>query len=296
MGNEDLMGEVLHLVRPLTSRLKPRHEITPEIMRSIFSDFQPKGDVTFFYVLNEPKSGFTIKPKVPVISATLSDDALILWAKESMDQAYVDGIVSAGRDEAISFLKKFYTERFLGGAGITVRTIKEIEEKVHGSTDTIRNSKGKVVWLGNGFSAAALEPEINLKGKQQILVDVFDYLLVYGDLVELKKRYDQFNVSFPADDVLRNLTKIARAIKKGDIKAIKYYVGSGVVPPELLNANLVVNMEGPSNCNNQLQVMLAPHGRMVTNYIYSQGEIGDDFVATPINYRNSREGTLIERK
>lgn len=162
---------------------------------------------------------------------------------------------------------------FVGGAGITYRSIDEIEIIIPTVTKRFLRETGKIIFLGNGLSnvpltAAERHSEGELK-KIPVIVDLFDYESLQKDFENIMENCRRNNCVLPLH--LQPDYEIARAInqacQEGHLKTVVYYVGSGKIPVDLKSASLIINCMGPNfNSINEQISMLAIGGELYTHY------------------------------
>lgn len=159
----------------------------------------------------------------------------------------------------------------VGGAGITSRSLEQHEFAMPGFTRRLEAEKGKILVLGNGFSALALElGERHARGLLQekpVIVDMLDYDQARRDLLELGARMAARAVPFPFLAELQTLHGISEFVQRGNLAVVRHYFGVGsseaCALPALEEAQLAVNCFGPApvTLSEQLRT-LAPGGEL----------------------------------
>jgi hypothetical protein len=158
----------------------------------------------------------------------------------------------------------------LGGKGITDRYLDEIDGILPGIKKRVFQEEGKIVIPGNGLSdVPCLLAERYQRGKlheRPVILDVFSYPTLLHDLNEINHVFEVNALLPPAQSDVRSLTPIVEYIHSGDLIALQYYFGSGKVPSEAKQANLVINCHGPrlETLDEQL-ALLAPGGELYCN-------------------------------
>lgn len=165
------------------------------------------------------------------------------------------------------------TGKFIGGAGITDRTIDSIERTIPTVHERLSRETGKIIFLGNGLSGVPLiAAERYLNGvikEPPVIVDVFDYGLLQKDYENIIENCRKSNCELPlcVQPAYETLRAINQAVQDGHLKAIIYYVGSEKVPADLKNASLVINCMGPNAESIREQIsMLSIGGDLYTHY------------------------------
>lgn len=176
---------------------------------------------------------------------------------------------------------------FVGGDGITYRSIDEIERMIPTVSKRFLRETGKIIFLGNGLSNVPLiTAERHLRGKLKeipVIVDLFDYESLQKDYENIMENCRRNNCVLPLH--LQPDYEIARAInqacQEGHLKTVVYYVGSGKIPVDLKGASLAINCMGPNfNSINEQISMLAIGGELYTHYYLDK--LTSNALLTPI--------------
>ena len=144
---------------------------------------------------------------------------------------------------------------------------------------------GKAVFLGNGTSLLpqylAERVAVGSLQERPVLVDVFDYQVLLGDLQLIRDAFVNDRTQLP-DDLpdgfwtklnaqLENTQQIVDNIKARYYRATKYSVGSGRPPQAIKGAELVVNILGPGGDTLTEQLsLLARGGKLYTSHYYDR--------------------------
>lgn len=151
---------------------------------------------------------------------------------------------------------------YIGGVGITNRTLPQIDKEIPGIDQRILDETGKIIVLGNGFSnlpilLAYRFAEGRLK-TPTVLVDLFNYSLTLEDLSRLRERILSSGLPIPRNlpVYISTLSRICAQIDAGNLVAEEYYIGSGNPPQSIKNADLAINCFGPSRLSILEQISL----------------------------------------
>jgi len=231
-------------------------------------------------------------PPTPIIN---DSDDIAEWAgNRGFD---VEGQADS-REVALAQARLMKAKENIGGSGITARSLEGVEEECPGLENALNTETGKVVVLGAGFSPLADRLAAMRVAEQvqetPVLVDLYNYDAAYNDLVALHRFIPP---GTPAFEKLEHFTEhmktIVAAIHAGHLKVVTYLVGSGNVPDELRNASLIINMYGPrGNTLSDQLAMLAPGGRLMTNYNLDSIPISEGFALKSTSLHPNHETTL----
>lgn len=173
-----------------------------------------------------------------------------------------------GRVEILRRAKRDASFRYLGGYGITSRSMETIYFELLDLEPAMEVERGKIVVLGNGFSPAPLtlaaRYEQGLLTEVPVIIDVFDYEEAWDDFIRVILLLLEVGITEmePLMEFGNVVRQIVEAKQKGLIKTIKYYVGSGHPPAEAMGANIVFNCYGPNKLSLYEQLsLLAPGGK-----------------------------------
>jgi hypothetical protein len=243
-------------------------------VEQILADARPtKSNVDFCF------NGITIgfNPPPMEINPNYSEEDMFNWALKKENLEYRLGKeISEDPEIKKSFIdraKSFLPYEFIGGFGITWRTIAELEEDLPTITESLLKERGKIVFLGNGFSDVPLlvakRYQAGLVKVPPVVVDIFDYNLVLEDFEIIKDGFLSKNISSPRPmaECHAKVSRLVKAANQGDLQLIRYYVGSGNVPDQIKEASLLINCFGPNirSIKEQLS-MLGKDGELCTSY------------------------------
>jgi hypothetical protein len=204
-------------------------------------------------------------PKTQEIIGTFKPqtDVRITQELDRQRELQVQYVTPAGPD-------KKSRQNLIGGYGMTRRTLESIGNILPGVKDQIQTVRGKIVFLGNGFSLAPLEAlEHAGSNKPEIVVaDAVDYRQLQYDLARLKAAFDAGLVEPPSLllDTLERCNLLLDAQAAGSIKLVQHTVGGDTpLPQAMQGAQLAVNVYGPpmSTVDQQLEC-LSPGGKLYT--------------------------------
>lgn len=243
---------------------------------SIFMNFNSESGLLF-------TSDGILPPEQP--DDETSDEDILEWAVGfyRVDKGHLSD--PDYRAAVIAEARPKWNQRFVGGAGgVTQRSMKDLETELPTVRDALATERGKVVVLGAGFS----ELPILLAGLYRhhrlstpaVINDLFDYGAAQRDLGELKRRFLAANLDFPYELELQRATEIVKQIEYGNLQTAEYMVGSGDPPDNMRQAQLVINIHGPTASRNEQLSLLAPHGRLLSTGGGDQAPEG--FAATNI--------------
>lgn len=185
--------------------------------------------------------------------------------------------------------------RFVGGIGVTDRDAVQMEMSCPGVNEHLYTEQGKIVVLGSGFSSLTTTAADRFMNgglrERPVVVDLFDYAEAAEDLSELRDRCQNEGVPFNFPSVLLQASTNAEAIRVGLLESVTYLVGSGNPPEAIQDADLLVNIEGPSlqTLDEQLS-LLAPTGVLLTTNNLLRRRLPRGFSA---KYKQNHAGRLI---
>lgn len=198
-----------------------------------------------------------------------SDEELFLWYERRHGLNYEDfGVFIDSESYRRDLIARARAEKpleFIGGIGITGRTLNDLCRGIPSLKEKLHSQTGKVIFLGNGFSAASLDvARLYEDGKVNVapvVVDIFDYEDALEDVFNVIAKFKQSGlpILFPLDQTASNLRGLVEAKKRGFLKTVKYLVGSGKLPPSLTRASVIINSYGPSrqSLSEQLSMLAA---------------------------------------
>jgi len=242
-----------------------------ERSQEILDNFNSESGVKFDY---KTKEGFRI---FPLSINNITDEEVIAELYQSKNKNLINYFERSDQEKKGKIIRDYrniLSSGSLGGLSITGRTLDEMVQFVPNLKKRIleKGRNNKIVILGNGLSLAA-EEILNLfseKDKPEIvLVDVIDYGQLVIDLFELKQLFLKHKLPFPEEYErdFQNAKKLISLIRSRKVKAVKYVVGSSHPPESIKDADIVVNIWGPSSESMDEQLsLLKPDGIMLTNY------------------------------
>jgi hypothetical protein len=245
-------------------------------LQKILESLQPtKSGIRYSY--DESPNGIVFSS--PQRACNMCDTELITLA-ESIGMGYDNFKDLMTREEynkiMVEEAKELQRSKGIGGIGITARTIEEIEKEIPGITSRLYSERGKVAFIGNGFSNVPVEYALrqgHKLGEAPIIIDMFDYEKVYVDLKRLSIELAQKDVDRTfIEHNLKCVKEIFKAIQREHIRSVKYFFGDKKLPSVLQNCSLVINCFGPpiSTLDEQLDML------MVSGKLYSSGISDED--------------------
>jgi hypothetical protein len=261
---------------------------------NILDNFEPQSAVAFSY----DRGQFMIFPQRNEI---YTDQQLLDRIKHRVGMSEY---LSRAADEQIKAVIEDERQNAklegVGGFDLTHRTVAEMETILPGLEKRIRNSQGKVVILGNGLSLAPLEIvnlNKNKKDSPVIIVDFINYKSLLQDLENLQERFRENGLAFP-DKYKADLNlskKLANSIDSGEIMFVNYFIGGSVVPNEIKDASLVINIYGPDETSQEEQIsLLAPGGVLIVNEVFEASN-DSSIKIDPVIRNGKRVGSLITK-
>lgn len=149
----------------------------------------------------------------------------------------------------LSLLCPPITAGFTENMVITSRSSRTIEGIIPGLIERITKEEGKILFIGNGLSDIPLvASQKDRVGLELIVVDIFKYQDLTDDLQRFHDALTEQQIPEPLNLrlYLRGATQLSQAIKTGSLKFVYYCFGSNTIPRSLLDADLVINIVGPS--------------------------------------------------
>lgn len=163
---------------------------------------------------------------------------------------------------------------YIGGVGVTGRTLKEMDEEIPGVKQQLEQVTGKIIIAGNGLSAETAKLLGNRYSKaglstKSVIVDLFDYPALRDDLADIYEacRYRITDIATEIGKKLASASAISDEIHEGNVESVRYCFGSGDLPEMLLDADLVINCVGPISEGESLKEQLAivrKGGKLIT--------------------------------
>lgn len=208
---------------------------------------------------------------------SMDDEELIVWYEDTYHINYRELAHKMSpeeyRAEVVKEAKYSKQREFIGGLGLTARSLDEVEEEIPTSTKALEHASGRVIFIGNGLSDAPLFLAEKFHGGKidspPIIVDMFDYEKLYEDLAEISRRISDMMVPlpFPLEENSVKLGNLIKALRQGDLIAVNYCVGSNSPPEILQGASMIINCHGPATASIEDQLsLLAPGGSLYTTY------------------------------
>lgn len=217
-------------------------DVEKEAITDLIAEPLPLSGINIIY----EDGRYGIRP--PVVALDLSDDELIAYANGKFGTS-ADDFLGEDREENLREIRHIKKHEYIGGCGITSRSLDDVREEFPLIDEILAEARGKVVILGSGFSTLALDfaklHTIGQLGDPPILVDLFDYRDAEKDFSNLRARFGERRIDFPFSQQTRNLTDIVTAMDSGHLSSIKYRVGDDAPPRAILDADLVINIQGP---------------------------------------------------
>ena len=192
----------------------------------------------------------------------------------------------------------------MGGYGIRMRSLDEIDAFLPGAKERLLTEPGKIVIMGNGLSIAPLEVykirQASGNTSDITVVDLLNYRVLLRDLDSLKHSLDTAHVSMASINIgSQNCRQLLDAERLGEIRLISYAFGSGSTPPEVQHADLAINVMGPppSTLEEQLQC-LNPDGELLSKNIGDDPIVPKGYTVRMIRSKGKQEafGWLIEKE
>lgn len=248
---------------------EPREPIDPliEPINEVLKDFVPKSGVIFPY--KGPYDHQLVSPGVTFPEHELRE----VFEKRNGPKPHY--YTQENWDSYFETWKKGHSYRHEGMTWpkLNSRSLESYDDEIPGIANKIKSETGKVVILGNGLSLVPVEiGERYLRGLVQtppVIVDLFDPRDLYTDLIRLKEMLDEKRLPNPWEYDLLNAQSLDDAIQRGAISYVHYFVGNGDPPPEIQNADLVINCYGPSLRSLEEQVsLLSPTGEFYNDLSY----------------------------
>jgi len=247
-------------------------------LQKILESLQPtKSGIRYSY--DESPNGIVFSS--PQRACNMCDTELVTLA-ESIGMGYDNFRDVMTREEYNRIMaeevKELKSSKGIGGIGITARTIEEIEKEIPGITSRLYSEKGKVAFIGNGFSNVPVEYSLKHDSRLEdtpIIVDMFDYEKAYMDLKRLSVEIAHTDID--KKFINHNLIcakEIFKAIQREYIRSVTYFFGDKKPPSVLKNCSLVVNCFGPpiSTLDEQLD-MLMVGGKLYSSSISDEDEL-----------------------
>jgi hypothetical protein len=228
---------------------------------------------------------------IPRLPVTMGEEELILWYETETGARFDDvrdfQSYDQYRSDVLGSAKGLKSREYIGGAGVTDRGIDELAQQLPGVKEDLGSVAGKVVFLGNGLSDVPLiVSQRYARGSVKtspVVVDLFLNSDLKNDLERVVEESKKRGIEIPRslENYYRKVRLLDVEIQEGNLANVQYHVGSGNVPSELTNADLIINSNGPdvTSIHEQLS-MLAVGGLLYVSYPIEGNHI--DFEITPL--------------
>lgn len=255
----------------LGSILNPEQLAVIEPLRAAFN----KGsnlEVTYM-------GGFGLFLEAAVKTDQMTEDELFEWADRTQPWPYrnlFQDNPSATPEEYRAVVLESAADRkrkdlIGGGMAITSRTLADVENTFPSITERLDRTRGKIVFLGNGFSDVPLlyaeRYEQKLLEEPTVVADLVNYPFALTRLEWLKQSLQESGFAFPFENQLATTRRLVTAASYGDLQLVQWLLGHEAVPEIVKEAELAINVFGPpvETLPDQLKI-LKRQGVLVTTY------------------------------